>query len=275
MRQGELENRIADRFGQGATTAREKARLVDELARALKTTADTASSIRPEPSPLELELREQAAEPGLPQVLKSMAAETGYVASRALQQQLAAQGWRAPRERWLSPVGLALSVGTLVLVVLSAVGGLLGLYSALTAPASLSLAGPSLQTLVSSTQGARQSVDNFPFQSSFMSSDATMPEFVDLPVLSAADTLLLSRSAAHIALGDIKGARDLLAHAAAEGSLAARFALAETFDPNTLAAWGARDQVADVVLARRLYLQALEAGDRRAIRRIQALSAAQ
>ena len=74
-----------------------------------------------------------------------------------------------------------------------------------------------------------------------------------------------------IAGGDMTGARLELARAASTGSANARFALAETFDPNVLAAWGLRERVADVGAARTLYEQALAAGDQRAANRIEAL----
>ena len=64
----------------------------------------------------------------------------------------------------------------------------------------------------------------------------------------------------------------ILVPAAENGNVAARFALAETFDPNMLAAWGTREPFADVVTARSLYSQSLAAGETRAARRLEALS---
>ena len=81
----------------------------------------------------------------------------------------------------------------------------------------------------------------------------------------------MDRAEAMIARGDIGAARDILAQAASAGSTSARFALAETFDPNMLAAWGTRDPVAEVGTARTLYEQTLSAGDERARARIEAL----
>lgn len=95
------------------------------------------------------------------------------------------------------------------------------------------------------------------------------------PALSLEEQMLLERCEEMIARGDMQGARDGLAKAAADGSVNAKFALAETFDPNVLAAWGLRDRVADVGVARTLYGQALEAGDPRAGRRIAALEASE
>ena len=91
------------------------------------------------------------------------------------------------------------------------------------------------------------------------------------PVVSMEDQVLLERCEAMIARGEIKAARDELTTAAASGRALARFALAETFDPNVLAAWGLRENVADASAALIMYRQALETGDRRAAARIEAL----
>lgn len=91
------------------------------------------------------------------------------------------------------------------------------------------------------------------------------------PPISLDELSLLEKCEAMIAAGDMPGARQELALAASNGSVNARFALAETFDPNVLAAWGMRDRVADVGAARALYSQAMTAGDPRAAARIAAL----
>ena len=70
--------------------------------------------------------------------------------------------------------------------------------------------------------------------------------------------------------GDVAGARDLLA-GEDNGSAAIAFALAETFDPNMLAAWGSRGITADVQRARALYGRALDMGYGRAMARLDAL----
>jgi hypothetical protein len=89
--------------------------------------------------------------------------------------------------------------------------------------------------------------------------------------LSLDELALLERCESLIAAGDIQAARQELAKAASTGSANARFALAETFDPNVLAAWGLRDRVADAGTARVLYEQAYDAGDLRAEARLSAL----
>lgn len=70
--------------------------------------------------------------------------------------------------------------------------------------------------------------------------------------------------------GDVTGARDLLS-GEDMGQAAIAFALAETFDPNMLAAWGSRGVSADVQRARALYGRALDLGFGRALARLDAL----
>lgn len=82
---------------------------------------------------------------------------------------------------------------------------------------------------------------------------------------------LMSTGTRLIGNGDIAGARDAFSRAASTGDPAATMALAETFDPNMLAAWGARDIKAEVGTARMLYNKALEAGIVKARARLQAL----
>ena len=89
------------------------------------------------------------------------------------------------------------------------------------------------------------------------------------------DLVLMERTESMIALGDIAGARRELAAAAATGNPHARFALAESFDPNVLAARGMRTPVADAGTARTLYEQSLAGGDTRALRRLEQLERGQ
>ena len=60
--------------------------------------------------------------------------------------------------------------------------------------------------------------------------------------------------------GDITGGRNVLARAAASGNAEAIMALAETYDPNMLAAWGIMTAAPDVTTARRLYTKARDSG---------------
>ncbi len=85
---------------------------------------------------------------------------------------------------------------------------------------------------------------------------------------------MLAHSRRLVGRGEIERARTLLARAAANGRPGAKFALAETFDPNMLAAWGQTEPVGDVDTAREFYQQAQAAGDQRAQQRIDALSGA-
>lgn len=91
------------------------------------------------------------------------------------------------------------------------------------------------------------------------------------PPINVEDVILLDRAEALLLRGEVEAARRLLSEAADGGSLNARFALAETFDPNILAARGMRSPVADASTARTLYAQALAAGDARAQRRLEGL----
>lgn len=74
-----------------------------------------------------------------------------------------------------------------------------------------------------------------------------------------------------IAAKDVSSARDVLATAAAAKSPKALFAMAETFDPNALAAWGASGVAADPTRARTLYEAALNLGHDGAMSRLEAL----
>jgi hypothetical protein len=83
---------------------------------------------------------------------------------------------------------------------------------------------------------------------------------------------LLARAAQRIDIGDVTAARELLVGADDGGQGAILFALAETYDPNMLAAWGTRDVAADAVKARALYGKAFGLGVARAQNRLDALN---
>jgi hypothetical protein len=83
---------------------------------------------------------------------------------------------------------------------------------------------------------------------------------------------IIARAMQRAETGDVTGARELLA--VAEGGAQGgpiTFALAETYDPNKLAAWGTRNVAADAVKARALYIKALNLGMTRAQDRLDAL----
>lgn len=83
---------------------------------------------------------------------------------------------------------------------------------------------------------------------------------------------LVATGVRHISEGDVAAAREVFTRAAASGHPEATMALAETYDPNMLAAWGARDIRADAAVARSLYAKALEAGVEKARMRLEALN---
>jgi hypothetical protein len=82
---------------------------------------------------------------------------------------------------------------------------------------------------------------------------------------------LLTQVAQHIESGDVAGAREMLADADDGGEGAVFFALAETYDPNMLAAWGTRGVASDAAKARALYQKAFSLGMARAQNRLDAL----
>jgi hypothetical protein len=72
--------------------------------------------------------------------------------------------------------------------------------------------------------------------------------------------LLMSRASLLLAQGDIGAARVVLERATDFGSAAALFALAETFDPAVLSAWGTVGTQGDAARAGDLYAKALAGG---------------
>jgi len=82
---------------------------------------------------------------------------------------------------------------------------------------------------------------------------------------------LIAQAMRRVERGDVTGAREMLATAndAAPGPV--NFTLAETYDPNMLAAWGSRGVAADVAKARALYRKALDLGVPRAQARLDQL----
>ena len=71
---------------------------------------------------------------------------------------------------------------------------------------------------------------------------------------------LMSRASLLLSQGDIGGARVVLERAAETGNARALFALAETFDPVVLSAWGTLGTRGDAARARELYAKALAGG---------------
>ena len=105
---------------------------------------------------------------------------------------------------------------------------------------------------------------------------STAAEAPDKPAVKAAEPESASEKAVQeamrrIANGDVTGARDLLAAVGNDPQGLVPFALAETYDPNMLAAWGTRGIVPDAAKAKALYGEALDLGNARAKQRIDAL----
>jgi hypothetical protein len=82
---------------------------------------------------------------------------------------------------------------------------------------------------------------------------------------------ILAQAARRVGNGDVAGAREILAAAEGGAQGPVTFALAETYDPNMLAAWGTRGISSDVVKAKALYRKAEELGIPRAHTRLDAL----
>ena len=82
---------------------------------------------------------------------------------------------------------------------------------------------------------------------------------------------LTARATGLLGQGDIGAARAMLERAAELGSAQANFALAETYDPNVLAKWGAYGTRGDAIKARELYTRAKAGGVLEAKERFDAL----
>jgi hypothetical protein len=92
---------------------------------------------------------------------------------------------------------------------------------------------------------------------------APVPTASATPVATAADAdlpRLMLRARLLLSQGDIGAARSLLERAAESGNPLALFALAETFDPNVLSAWGTIGTRGDPARAREFYTRALAGG---------------
>ena len=81
----------------------------------------------------------------------------------------------------------------------------------------------------------------------------------------------MARATMLLGQGNIGAARIILQSAADMGSAPALFALAETYDPAVLSAWGTLGTQGDVGRARELYVNALANGIQEAKDRLNAL----
>jgi hypothetical protein len=82
---------------------------------------------------------------------------------------------------------------------------------------------------------------------------------------------LVQEARRRIERGDVAGARDLLANADTDASGLVLFALAETYDPNVLAAWGMRGISPNIEKAKGFYAAALSLGYAAARQRLDSL----
>jgi hypothetical protein len=82
---------------------------------------------------------------------------------------------------------------------------------------------------------------------------------------------VIAQASRRLESGDVLGAREILAAADRGNQGLISFALAETYDPNMLGAWGARGVAPDVARARELYRKALSLGVASAHGRLEAL----
>ncbi|MGH6816462.1 MAG: hypothetical protein ACREC6_12230, partial [Hyphomicrobiaceae bacterium] len=120
---------------------------------------------------------------------------------------------------------------------------------------------PSRSRSLASKEGADAKPGQVKGESPRAAAAAPSPGFVPDPIRS-----LISDAQRHIAAGNIPIAREVLSRAMASGTsdaaLAASLAvtLAETYDPNMLAAWNVRNVKADTETARKLYRKASEGG---------------
>jgi len=83
---------------------------------------------------------------------------------------------------------------------------------------------------------------------------------------------LMSRANLLLSQGNVSPARVALERAAEAGSASALFALAQTYDPQVLSAWGTLGIQGDVAKARELYGKALASGVHEARDRLNALA---
>ena len=94
---------------------------------------------------------------------------------------------------------------------------------------------------------------------------------INLTGPEATSQKVVQEATRRIESGDVTGARDLLAAVGNDQQGLVPFALAETYDPNMLAAWGIRGVAPDVPKAKALYGEALDLGNARARQRLDAL----
>ena len=200
--------------------------------------------------------------------------------------------WRAQPEPPKSPalrdqlraasVGFATGLAVIVPVVLVLTGRLddlsLGSFFGKTEPAGAEMAQPApvpapvqvQQRVVPTT--VVTPAQTAPQQTAAAHVEPVTPKPPPAPEPEVSWTSAIAEGKKRILGGDITGGRAVLKPAVAANEPDAILAMAETYDPNMLAAWGVRDVAADVELARELYQKALRAGVDTARTRLQALN---
>jgi hypothetical protein len=293
MVKGGLRDRIAQGLSDEVAPPPDPAKLLDDLARALKEASERAITARP------------ALHRGLPPLDPQPIVEPSQVMPQILQVRPQRAGGVGRQRRWLGemlgrlaerttmgPAVLIAGLATVgVMLLISANEGAVPREKAATGDSLLPIApisaspAPALaaaavdmrmasdlaDNVVDHSAGAAAPGDETPSASRAANSGVRIVSAVPQPQRDDKETRLLADSAALIQQGKIKVARDKLARAASGGSLRAKFALAETFDPNMLAAWGRSEPVGDVNAALKLYEQVLARGEARARHRIEAL----
>lgn len=276
---GGLRERIAEQLGHPGDESENSARRLDEAAKVLMHAAERASTIKPVirlpmPPPLPPRTQPRPAsspyqsgrglepEPEMPQILQSRSIGSEPIQIHAQQRYSLSLllGERAA----LAPAVLVLSLAVVVVLLLVSAAELarwpgLAWIGGEPATKGMNVSG------FTASAGAGGSFD----------AGGRGVRIPNAPEMSLDERALLQRVQAMIAQGDFDTARAELARPASNGSSIARFALAETFDPNMLAAWGRREPVGDVGVARSLYEQTIPLGDPRAKFRIDALAGEQ
>lgn len=247
-----LQQRIADNLEPEPARSEEQARLVEDFARILRETAAVAAATRPG-GPSE-DAPGRTTQFPLPQILQPRP-----IAPRENKQP--ARSWliTLPLAAWdlvaSAPLTTAMAIIGAVVITL--------VWQGETAKPAASARTPAetRRQEARASDGARmsiQAVRTVPFEGS-VARDSRDPA----AAVAAAERLL--------ATGQVLAAREVLGAAAVAGDTAARFALAETFDPNVLASRDLRGATADPVTAKLLYEQARSAGEPRAAQRLRAL----
>ncbi len=162
------------------------------------------------------------------------------------------------RDRSIAKLAVPLAIGVFVI---GAAGTLFRPAFVVSGPVSL----PIVEKQAAAQDAARQTPTSEPTLAMGRSVDAPRP-----PTAQDIERTF-ERGQGLVASGDFAAARLLFSRAAEAGHAGAIFALASTYDPNVLAARGARGLVGEPDQARALYAKALEAGVASAKERMAAL----